>query len=169
MLSKKMVDALNEQLNAEFYSAYLYMSMAAYFEANDYPGFANWMVTQFQEEQFHGNKLFKYINDRGARVKLKAIAAPPIEFESVLAVFEETLAHEQHVTSLINNLVGLAIEEKDYATHNYLQWYVSEQIEEEKNVSDILSKLKRAGDKPQLLYMLDDKLGQRVFTPPVEE
>ena len=166
MLSEKMVKALNEQLNAEYYSAYLYLSMSAYFESNNYPGFAKWMNVQFQEEQSHAEKLFRYINDRGAKVTLKEIKAPPTEFESVMAVFEQTLIHEQSVTKSIDNLTELAISEKDHASQTYLQWYVSEQIEEEKNVGDILGTLKRAGNAQQILFMLDQQLGQRVFVEP---
>jgi len=166
MISRKMEEALNEQLNAELYSAYLYLSMEAYFESINLPGFANWMRAQTQEELTHAMKIYGFVNQRGGRVILQSIAQPPTEWESPLAVFEATYKHEQKVTGLINNLVNLAVEEKDHATNSFLQWFVKEQVEEEDNVSTVLVQLKLIKDSPQALYMMDKELGQRVFTPP---
>ena len=169
MIGKKMEEALNGQLNAELYSAYLYLSMAAYFESIDLAGFANWMRVQTQEEQFHAMKLYNYIIERGSRVILCPIEAPPSDWNCPLAVFEATLEHEQKVTGLINDLVYLAREEKDNASEMYLQWYVHEQVEEENNVSTVLGQLKLIKDSPQALYMMDKEMAQRVFMPPPAE
>lgn len=169
MIDRKMQDALNEQINAELYSAYLYLSMGAYFEAGNLPGFANWMRVQFQEEQDHAMKIYDYLNECGGRVTLKAIDEPPAKWDSPLAVFQETLKHEQKVTSLINDLVYLARDLKDNATEVFLQWFVSEQVEEEKSADEILQKLKLLADAPGQMYMMDKELGQRVFTPPSKE
>jgi ferritin len=169
MISEKMQDALNEQVNAELYSAYLYFSMEAYFESVNLPGFANWMRAQTQEEIVHGTKIYDYINERGGRVTLKAIAQPQAEWESPLAVFEAAYAHEQKVTALINDLVNLSLAEKDHATNMFLQWFVNEQVEEEKSADDIVQKLKLVSDAPGGMYLLDQELGQRVFTPPAAE
>lgn len=165
MLTENMEKAINEQLNAEMYSGYLYLSMSAYFEEIDYPGFANWMKVQAQEELDHAMKFYNYLITRGAKVTLKEIEAPQTEWDSIQAVFAHVLEHEQLVTSLINNLVDLAIEEKDHATNQFLQWYVEEQVEEEESAMEALGKLKRAGDSKNILYMLDSEFGQRVYTP----
>ncbi|MHC4482189.1 MAG: ferritin [Planctomycetota bacterium] len=169
MTGKKMEEALNGQLNAELYSAYLYLSMAAYFESSDLSGFANWMRVQNQEEQFHAMKFYDYILERGGRVILRSIEAPPSDWASPLAVFEATLKHERKVTGLINDLVYLAREEKENASEIFLQWFVNEQVEEEDNVSTVLGQLKLTKDSPQALYMMDKEMGQRVFTPPTTE
>jgi ferritin len=166
MLSKKMEKALNEQINAEFYSSYLYLAMSAYFESAGLPGCARWMQAQAQEEWFHGMKLYGFVNQRGGRVTLQAIATPPASWNSTLAVFQNVLVHEQKVTGLINELVDLALKEKDHATNNFLQWFVSEQVEEEAGVSAILGKLKLIGIETSALFTLDSELGQRVFSPP---
>ena len=166
MISKKMQEALNDQVTAEFYSAYLYLAMEAYFESVNLPGFANWMRVQTQEELTHGIKIYDFLNERGGTVTLKAIDQPPSEWPSPLAVFEAAYKHEQKVTGLINELVNLAVEEKDHAANSFLQWFVDEQVEEEKSASDIVGKLKLIKDSPQGLYMLDQELAQRVFTPP---
>ncbi len=166
MITKKMEDALNRQLNAEFYSAYLYLSMSSYFQSVDLPGFANWMRVQDQEERFHMMKFYDYITERGGSVTLTAIEAPPTKWKDPLDVIQSTLAHEQKVTSMINDLVYLAREEKDNASEIFLQWYVVEQVEEEGNVNKILGQLKIIKDAPQALFMLDKELGQRVFNPP---
>jgi ferritin len=166
MIPKKMEEALNGQLNAELYSAYLYLSMAAYFESVDLAGFANWMRIQNQEEQFHAMKFYDYIIERGGRVTLRSIKAPPSNWDSPLAVFEVTLEHERKVTGLINDLVYLARQEKDNASEIFLQWFVNEQVEEEDNVSKVLGQLKLIKDSPQALFMMDKEIGQRVFTPP---
>lgn len=161
MLSKKMLEALNKQVNAEYASSYLYLSMAAYFEAATLKGFANWMRLQAKEEEEHALKFFDYINDRGGRVTLLPIPAPPKDFPSVLAVMEATLKHEQKVTSLIHALVDQAIEEKDHATNIFLHWFVEEQVEEEANASEIVEKLKMISQSGGGLLMLDKELGKR--------
>ena len=156
-----MEKALNEQINAEFYSAYLYLSMSAYFEELDYPGFAQWMRIQSKEEQDHGAKIYDYVIARGNNVSLEAIDKPQEKWDSVEAIFAHVLEHEQLVTSLINDLVDLAISEKDHATNQFLQWYVAEQVEEEENARDNLGKIKRAGGSKDLLFLLDAELGGR--------
>lgn len=166
MLSATMEAALNGQLNKEIYSAYLYMSMSAYSSSIGLKGFANWFMVQYQEEMSHAMKFYDYISDQGGRVKLAAIDQPPTEFTSLLAMFEKTLTHEQFVTRSINELVDLAIAEKDHATNIFLQWYVTEQIEEEGNDNDIIAKLKLVGEDGNGLLMLDKELAMRVFTPP---
>ena len=169
MISEKIQEALNKQLNAEFYSAYLYLSMAGYFESIDLKGFANWMWVQTQEEQFHAMKFYDYIIERGGRVILTQIQAPPNNWDSPLAVLEATLKHEQKVTGLINDLVYLAREQKNNASEIFLQWFVKEQVEEEDNVSTVLAQLKLVKDSPQALFMMDKEMGQRMFTPPTVE
>ena len=166
MMKEKIKDAINKQINAEMYSAYLYLSMSAYFESINLKGFASWMKAQAQEEMVHAMKFYEYVNERGGRVLLTTIDAPPTQWGSSLAVFEYTYKHEQKVTGLINDLVDLAIFEKDHATNNFLQWFVAEQVEEESSADEVVQKLKIAGDQGGGLFMLDRKLGQRVFTPP---
>lgn len=166
MLSKKMEKALNGQINAELYSSYLYLAMSAWFSAKGLAGFANWMRQQAQEEMFHGIKFYDFVGERGGKVTLEAIAKPEGEWKSGIDVFQATLAHEQKVTSLINNLVNQALDERDHATNIFLQWFVSEQVEEEANASAILDKLKLIGKESGGLFALDQELGQRVFTPP---
>ena len=169
MISRKIEEALNDQLNAEFYSAYLYLSMAGYFESINLKGFANWMRVQTQEEQFHAMKLYDYIFERGGKVTLRTIDAPPADWDCPLAVFEATLEHEQKVTGSIDDLVYLARAEKDNASEIYLQWYVHEQVEEENNVGTVLGQLKLIKDSPQAMFIMDKDMAQRVFTPPVSE
>lgn len=169
MFSKKMEKAINEQINAELYSSYLYLSMSAYFAAAGLPGFANWMRVQAQEELFHAMKFFDHVNERGNRVTLKAIGEPPAQWDSPLAIFANALEHEQKVTGLINNLVNLAQSEKDHATVIFLQWFVTEQIEEEASAGTILQKLKLIGKDASGLFVLDGDLAQRVFTPPAAQ
>ena len=166
MIGTKMQKALNGQVNAELYSAYLYLSMAAYFESTNLSGMANWMRVQTQEEQFHAIKLFNYILDRGGKVTLDAIEAPPSEWDSPLSVFKSGLKHEQKVTGLINDLVYLARDEKDNASEIFLQWFVNEQVEEEDNAGTIVGQLELIKDSPQALFMMDKDLAQRIFTPP---
>ncbi len=161
MLSDKMEEALNKQINAEWYSAYLYRSMAAYFLNQNLKGFAHWMQVQAGEEQGHGQKFFDYINDRTGKVVLTAIIAPPAEWKSPTAAFEAVYAHEQKVTGLINDLVDKAKKENDYATQAMLQWFVNEQVEEEANAYEILEKLKMIKDSAQGLFMMDAVLAQR--------
>jgi ferritin len=161
MLSQKMQDALNNQLNAELYSSYLYLSMNAYFKAINLEGFANWMYYQAQEELTHSMKFYDFINQRGAKVKLLQVEAPPNEWSSPLAVFEATLEHEQKVTGLINELVELALAEHDHATNIFLQWFVSEQVEEEESVGGVLEQLKLMGEAKGGLFMIDRELAKR--------
>ncbi len=161
MLSEKMQAALNKQINAELYSAYMYLAMSAYFESEDLPGMAQWMRLQYEEEVTHGLKFFDYIHERRGRVLLEPIEGVPTEWESPLAVFEAALAHEQHVTALINGLVKLAREENDYATESFLQWFVDEQVEEEASADAVVQQLRRVGDSASLLFLLDRELGQR--------
>ena len=161
MITKKMEEALNDQINAELYEAYLYLSMSAYFESENMPGFANWMRIQTQEETMHAMKIYDYVNGQGGRVTLKSIDEPPAKWKSPLEAFKATYKHEQVVTGRINDLVNLAIKEKDHATNAFLQWFVTEQVEEEKGANEIVQKLKRISDVPGGLYMLDNELGQR--------
>lgn len=169
MLSEKMQEALNSQMNAELYSSYLYLSMAAYFQSIDLQGFAHWMHCQAKEELYHGIKFYNYINERGGKVLTSPIGGPPTEWDSPNAPFEHAYQHEQKVTGLINDLVDLAIEEKDHATNNFLQWFVKEQVEEEASASEVVQKLKHTGGQGNGLFMLDNELGQRlpIFTFPV--
>lgn len=166
MNSEKMEKAINEQINAEIYSAYLYLAMSAYFESVDLPGFANWMRVQWQEELAHAQKLYDYLFERDGRVVLDAIEAPPLEWKSPLDAFEETLKHEKYVTSRIHDLVRLARAEGDVATENFLQWFVTEQVEEEATAKALIQQLKLVGDQGQGLFLTDRELGTRVFTPP---
>jgi len=161
MVSKKMLDALNNHLNEELFSSYLYLSMAAYFEDKKLNGFATWFRLQSQEENAHGMKFYDFINQVGGKVTLKAIKTPKTNWKSIMEAFKETLAHEKYITGLINKLVGQAILEKDYATNNFLQWFVTEQVEEEATAEDIINKLEMIGDNKGGLYMLDRELGTR--------
>lgn len=161
-----MVKSINHQINREHYSAYLYLSMASYAAAEGLNGFANWFTVQVKEEVFHAEKMYNYVNQQGSRVLLEAIEQPPTEFSSMLDLFEKTLEHEKVVTSLINSLVKLAREENDYATESFLQWYVTEQVEEEANPTDIIQKLKFVGKDGRGLLMMDKDLAARVFTVP---
>jgi ferritin len=164
MISKKMEAALNEQINREMYSAYLYLSMSSAATDMGLDGFARWFMVQYHEEMFHAMKIYEYIFDQNGRVLLKAIKEPAAEFSSIREMFEKTLEHEQYITKSIHDLVELAIEEKDHATRNFLGWYVDEQVEEEKNDHDILNKLdliSRDGKEGPGLYMLDREMGSR--------
>jgi len=169
MISKKIEKALNGQVNAELYSAYLYLSMEAYFRSLNLNGFANWMRVQTQEEIFHVTKIYNFIDERGGRITLKAIEGPPTAWDSPLAAFEAAYEHEQKVTGLINNIVNHAIEEKDHATNTFLQWFVNEQVEEEASADNIVQQLQMMKDAPGGMYMLDRELSQRVFTPPAAQ
>jgi len=166
MIKEKMLNAINDQINAEQYSALLYLSMSAYFFDKGLPGFANWMYIQYQEELTHANKFFNYVNERSGKVTVKAIEQMPTDFDGVIDVFEKTLVHEQKVTSLINNLVDISIEEKDHATQSFLKWFVDEQVEEEASADEIVKQLQLMENAPGGLYLMDKELGQRVFTPP---
>jgi len=166
MLSKKMDKALNDQTNAELYSSYLYLSMSAYFQSINLPGFANWMRVQALEELMHGMKIYDYINERGGHVSLKAIDDPAVEWASPLAAFKNVYSHELKVTGLINQLVNIAIAEKDHATNAFLQWFVTEQVEEEASADEVLKKLELVGKDGGGLLMLDQELAQRAFKMP---
>jgi len=166
MLKKNMQKAINEQINAELYSAYLYLAMAGWCESKDLTGMANWMRVQAQEELFHASRFFDYINDRDGQVLLTAIEGPPNEWKSALNAFEQVLAHEQKVTARINKLVELAAKDSDHTTHTYLQWFVNEQIEEEANARKIIGQLRLMGESGSGLYLLDKELATRVFTMP---
>ncbi len=168
MLSDKMQEALNDQLNAEIYSSYLYLSMEAYFKSKSLTGFANWMRIQTQEELTHAMKFYEFISERGGRVNLKSIEAPPRDWELPLAVFEAGYQLEQLVTGRINKLVDLSLAESDHATNTFLQWFVSEQVEEEDNASTVIERIKLVGEAPGGLFLLDQELGQRTFTPPAD-
>ena len=169
MISKKVEEALNGQVNAEMYSAYLYLSMESYFKSLNLNGFANWMRVQTQEEVTHAIKIYEFLNERGGRSILKAIDGPQTEWDSPLAVFEAVYVYEQKVTGLINDLVDLAIKEKDHATNTFLQWFVNEQVEEESSADEVVQQLKMMENAPGGMFMLDRELGQRVFTPPATE
>lgn len=168
MMNPKVEAALNEQIKWELYSSYLYLSMASWYESIGLRGFANWERVQAQEELAHALKFFDYVIARGGRVILQAVDAPPREWASPLAGFEFQLAHEQTVTGRINDLVNLAIGERDHATSNMLRWFVDEQIEEEANAGELVDKLRMIGEDggSGLLYMLDKELAARIFTPP---
>jgi ferritin len=166
MLSKKIEKMLNEQINAEMYSAYLYLSMAAYFENKNLSGFANWMHIQFKEEWAHAMKIYGYVSERGGKVELIAIDKPKNKWKNIVEVFEDTLEHEKHVTSLIHNLVTASIEEKDYASQSMLQWFINEQVEEEATASELLEKVKMVEGKGAGLFMIDKELQARVFIDP---
>jgi len=161
MIGKKIEEAFNKQINAETFSAYLYWSMAAYFDSVDLPGFANWMRLQGQEEMTHAAKFYDFIRDRGGRVRLTAIEAPKGDWASPLEAFKDAYKHEQKVTGLIHDLVELAGEEKDHAAANFLQWFVAEQVEEEANADRIVKVLERIGEAAGPLLMLDRELGGR--------
>ncbi|WP_251621832.1 ferritin [Odoribacter lunatus] len=165
MLSEKLEKALNEQVNAEFWSAYLYLSMSADFAAKGQAGFANWMHIQFKEEQDHAIKLFNYIISRGGRPVLKPIAEVKTTWETPLAAFEDTLAHERKVTAMINDLYALALKENDYAMQSMLRWFVEEQVEEEATAQGIIDALRMIKDNGFGIYTLDKELSTRVYNP----
>lgn len=165
MISKKMEDLLNEQINKEMFSANMYWAISAWFLSQDLDGFANYFKVQMQEEMFHAEKQFNYLDDVGGEIIIGAVAKPEFKFQSVLDAFEFTLAHEKTVTQSIFNLVKVAMEEHDYATHTFLQWFITEQVEEEAVVNQIISKLKMIGDNSSALYLLNTELATRTFTP----
>ena len=160
MLKKTVLNALNEQVNAELYSAYLYLGMSAWCEGKSLPGFADWMRKQFGEEQAHALKIYDYILDQGGTVTLKAIAAPAASYQSLQDVWEKTYAHEQHVTALIHKLYALAEKERDPATVALMQWFVTEQVEEEKNASTILEQVKMVGTNSSAIFFIDRHVGK---------
>jgi ferritin len=161
MFGEAIQDAMNEQMKNEFYAAYQYLSMAAYCESENLPGFAHWMRAQAREETEHAMKFYDFILGRNGRVVLQAIEGPVVEFGSPLEVFERALEHEQKVTAMINDLYGLAVKENDYASQTFLQWFVTEQVEEEKNTGDVVETLKMIGDKSEALFLLDRELARR--------
>jgi len=163
VLTDRMHKALNDQLQAEFFSAYLYLSMSAYFEDQGLDGMANWMTIQFQEEQSHALKFYHYITERGGKVELQAIEKPKNEWDGALNVFEEALEHEQMISGRINDLADLAIQEKDHATHNMLQWFIAEQVEEEANVESIVGQLQLIGGQGHGIFMIDREMRGRTF------
>lgn len=167
MLNQKIEEALNAQINAEMWSAYLYLSMAAYCHSQGNPGMGKWFEVQFQEEQDHAKIFFNYVISRGGNVVLKPIEAVPTTWNSVLEVFESTLEHEQKVTALINNLFAITAAENDYATQSMLKWFIDEQVEEEETAQNIIDNLKMIKDNGYGLYMLDKELGARVYTQAV--
>lgn len=166
MLNKNVEAALNAQINAEMWSAYLYLSMSAWCHAEGKPGMGNWFQVQFKEEQAHAQILFNYIVQRGGRVKLSPIEAVPEKWESPLDVFKATLEHENKVTELINNLFALALKENDFATQSMLKWFIDEQVEEEENAQTLIDNLTMIKDNGYGLYMLDKELAARTYTVP---
>ncbi|MBU4343470.1 MAG: ferritin [Candidatus Omnitrophica bacterium] len=166
MISKKMSASLNEQINKEIYSGYLYLSMAAYATSIGLNGFANWFKVQMQEEMAHAQKFYDYVNQQGGRIVLKAIDEPPKDFASPRDLFSKTLEHEKMVTKRINDLVKLAKKENDNATETTLQWFVTEQVEEEANPTEMLQKLDIVGKDGNGILTIDNQLATRVFVPP---
>jgi ferritin len=165
MISKNMAKALNQHLNNEFYSAYLYLGMSAKCESMGYRGAANWFYLQYQEETAHAMKFYRYILDQGEEVILEQINKPQVDYDKLIDIFKDTLDHERNVTQYINELVDLAISEKDHATNAFLQWFVTEQVEEEATVSEIIDQLKIVGDSGHAMLMIDKELAQRTNTP----
>ena len=161
MASKAVVKAINDQIAMEFKAAYTYLSMSAYFEDKSLPGFAHWMRMQYEEELTHALRLFDFLADLGERVELKAIEKPPAKYDSTLAAFKAALGHEKKVTAAINKIYDLAVEEGHYPTQLQMQWFVNEQVEEEKSVGDVITQLEMVGDSGPALLMLDKQLGGR--------
>lgn len=168
-MNAKVKKALSEQINKEFFSAYLYLSMNQHFEGQDMPGMANWMYQQFLEEQFHAKKMLKYLNSRGVHVELEAIEKPQVEWDTIMQVFKDVLEHEESITASINNIQSIAVDEKDFATMNFLQWFIDEQIEEEENASNLIKQLELIGDNGYGLLMLDKEMAARTFSEPAVE
>lgn len=166
MLSKKLEKAINDQINKELWSAYLYLSMSMYAETKGYKGIANWFFIQFKEEQDHARIFMNYVNSRGSKVTLEPIAAVTTEWSSIHEAFKDTLAHEQVVTASINELASISLEERDFASINMLNWFIDEQVEEEESVTDILNTIGHVEGMKQGLYMLDKELATRVYTVP---
>ncbi|MDR1514579.1 MAG: ferritin [Synergistaceae bacterium] len=166
MLKERVLKALSNQVNAEFYSAYLYLGMSAFADRAGYKGVANWLYVQSQEEMAHAVHIYKHILERGEAPSFADIKAPQASYDSVKEVFERVLAHEKHVSGLIDNIATIAMEERDHATYNFLAWFVAEQVEEESSAEELVSKVKLIGDNPALLYDLDTALAARTFTDP---
>ena len=167
MISERLLSELNKQINFEFYSAHIYLAMAAYCAAEDFGGFANFFTVQAEEEKFHAMKFYNYVNEMNGRVVLEGMPNPQNDYESLLDAFKVSYAHEKIVTSKIYNLTDIATEEREHATISLLKWFIDEQVEEENNFSGIIKKLERIKDDPASLYMLDTQLAARVFVPPV--
>jgi ferritin len=168
MLDKKMEDAINEQINWELYSSYLYFSMAAYFDSVNLKGFSSWMRVQAMEELTHVKRFYDYLTSRGGRVVMAEIKAPGNEWKSPLDAFEDTLKHEQVVTSRINDLMNLAQDRRDHASVSFLQWFIDEQVEEEESVDEVIQSLKLNENNPGGLFMIDKELAARTFVPPAD-
>lgn len=162
-MKEAVLKALNKQINAEMHSAYLYLSMSAYFEDKGLSGFANWMKVQYKEELSHALKIFDYVNERKGRVILEPIGAVPNEFDGIVDVFEQTLEHEEQVTEMIDKLVDIAVKESDHATQSFLQWFVDEQVEEEANVNELLDNLRLIDGQGNGVFMLNRELQGRKF------
>ena len=163
-IKKEMQDAINDQINAELFSAYLYLSMASWFDDEDLPGFSNWMRCQYMEETMHAMKFFNFLNERGGRAELKAIEGPDIKWNSYVEAFKAVVAHEEYISERINKLVSLSRKLEDYATENLLMWYVDEQVEEEDTANQILSKLKRLKEDSNGLLRYDSEMGARALS-----
>ena len=168
MISKKMNEVLNGQVNAELYSSYLYLSMSSWFSEKSLSGFAGWMRAQAQEELFHSIKILDYILERGGNVQLETIEKPKGSWSSPLEIIQETADHEAKVTGLINDLVDVALKERDHAANIFLQWFVAEQVEEEASVGEVVEKMKMIGDDSAGMFAMDMEMGKRVFAPPAE-
>jgi ferritin len=168
MISKKMAKALSQQLNHEFYSAYLYLSMSAYANHIDFNGTANWFKMQYEEEHMHATKIYNYLTGQGIHVQLEQIDKPPRKFGTILEVFQASLAHEKSMTQRLNNISDKALKEKDHATYNLLQWFVNEQVEEESSLEEIISKIKLVQDNGYGLLMIDNELAQRSAPQAIE-
>ena len=166
MISNEMANKINHQINREIYSAYLYLSMAAYSYSVGLPGFANWFNVQMQEEMYHAKRFYDYMNQQGQKVILEAIEAPENDFASAVGLFGKTLSHEKIVTSLIHGITALARKENDFATEAFMQWFITEQVEEESNAMEILQKLNMVGGKGEALFLIDKELATRVFVLP---
>lgn len=168
MLTKKLQEAINDQINKEFFSEYFYLSMSAYLESIEMEGFANYFNVQAQEEHFHAMKMFNFVHDKGGRVILQALGKPESEFKSVLNTIEEALKHERYITKSINDLMDVAIKENDHSVKSFLEWYVDEQVEEESTMSKLIAKLKLINGEGLGLLTIDNDLLSRTFVPPVE-
>lgn len=166
MLKESLTKVLSEQVNAEYYSAYLYLTMSAYVDGLGYKGFANWLFVQAQEEMAHGTHIFEYILERGAKPAFADICVPETSFDGIKSVFAKVLSHEQHVTELINSIASITMKESDHAAYNFIMWYVNEQVEEEATATELLDKINIMGENTGLLYNLDAELALRVFNNP---
>ena len=165
-ISKKIMDNFNAQINREYFSSYLYLAMAGYFETANLKGFANWMRVQAEEEKLHAMKFYDFILERGGEIELEALEKPPKSWDSPLVAFQEALKHEEFITGHIHNLADISLEEKDHAAHSFLKWFVDEQVEEEDTANEIIGKLKLVGDSGGGLFMLDAELNQRPMVTP---